>query len=314
MLLATMTLPGVTNPEETGARVLLEKKTVINLTEAFAVAVKHYLRGEEGIYYVDLYHLVKYLPSYALPAGLPSQTDLHSPASPTRSNNPAFSSSTEIQRRPSKSSFTSRTSLSIAHHNGRGRKASDAGRPGPGLDTILASQPASMPHLPLPATSPGIQTRPDNITLPAPTEKELMRENENDKTPMRQKAADLGLSITSPTTNAPRKSFGGKSSLANDANIEEYLLPSRLPPKYSYFDLFPLSLLVRCLTKRGKEVKGKKGARLRAKLRSKAVQTHNLPLEISLYLSSYVAALQQRKAIDPPTTSMLSSSSKRPLR
>ena len=52
-----MTLPGVTNPDEVAARVLVEKKTVINLTEAFAVAVKHYLRGEEGIYYVDLYHL-----------------------------------------------------------------------------------------------------------------------------------------------------------------------------------------------------------------------------------------------------------------
>ncbi|KZV75513.1 UPF0187-domain-containing protein [Peniophora sp. CONT] len=304
---ATMTLPGVTNSEEISARVLLEKKTVINLTEAFAVAVKHYLRGEEGIYYVDLYHLVKYLPSYALPAGLPSQIDLHSPGSPTRpSHDHAFGSSTakeQLNRRPSKSSFSSRSS---APQHGRGRKASDVGRPGAGLDTILASQPSSMPHLPLPATSPGYQTRPDNITLPAPTEKELMRENEIDKTPMRQKAADLSLTITSPTTgNAPRKSFGGKSSLANDGNIEEYLLPSRMPPKYSYFDIFPFSLLVRFLTKRGKEVKGKKGARLRAKLRSKAVQTHNLPLEISLYLSSYVAALQQRKAIDPPTTTLL---------
>ncbi|VDB99760.1 unnamed protein product [Peniophora sp. CBMAI 1063] len=297
---ASMTLPGVTSPEETAARVLLEKKTVINLTEAFAVAVKHYLRGEEGIYYVDLYHLVKFLPSYALPAGLPSQTDLHSPSSPNRPHDP----SALLNRRPSKSSFSSRTT-SISNHGGRGRKASDAGRPGPGLDTILASQPSSMPHLPLPATTPGTQTRPDNITLPAPTEKELLREMETEKTPMRQKAAELGLTVTTPTASAPRKSLGGKSSLANDANIEEYLLPSRMPPKYSYFDIFPFSLLVRFLTKRGKEVKGKKGARLRAKLRSKAVQTHNLPLEISLYLSSYVAALQQRKAIDPPTTTLL---------
>lgn len=36
-----------------------------------SVAVKHYLRGEEGIYYEDLYHLLKHLPAYALPAGLP---------------------------------------------------------------------------------------------------------------------------------------------------------------------------------------------------------------------------------------------------
>ena len=78
-----MQFPGV-KPDEVEARVLIEKKTVINLTEAFAVAVKHYLRGEEGIDYADLYHLVKYLPSYPLPAGMPSQADLHAvPGSPT---------------------------------------------------------------------------------------------------------------------------------------------------------------------------------------------------------------------------------------
>jgi len=33
------------------AQTLVEKKTVLNLLGAFAVAVKHYLRGEVGIYY-----------------------------------------------------------------------------------------------------------------------------------------------------------------------------------------------------------------------------------------------------------------------
>src|SRR2546422_527124 len=79
-----MKLPGVTDLEEVEARVLVEKKTAINLTEAFAVAVKHYLRGEEGIDYADLYYLCKYLPSYRLPTGIPSQADLHTaPNSPT---------------------------------------------------------------------------------------------------------------------------------------------------------------------------------------------------------------------------------------
>ena len=41
-------------PAETAelkARTLIEKKSALNLLEAFAVAVKHYLRGEDGIYY-----------------------------------------------------------------------------------------------------------------------------------------------------------------------------------------------------------------------------------------------------------------------
>ena len=35
---------------------------MLNLLEAFAVALKHYLRGETGIHYEDLYHLVLFLP------------------------------------------------------------------------------------------------------------------------------------------------------------------------------------------------------------------------------------------------------------
>lgn len=33
---------------------MIEKRTIINLIEAFAVASKHYLRGEGGIYYEDV--------------------------------------------------------------------------------------------------------------------------------------------------------------------------------------------------------------------------------------------------------------------
>ncbi|WAR61203.1 hypothetical protein PtB15_13B455 [Puccinia triticina] len=52
-------------------RGILEKKTFINLIEGFAVSLKHYLRGEHGIYYEDLYHLACYLPKYDFPASLP---------------------------------------------------------------------------------------------------------------------------------------------------------------------------------------------------------------------------------------------------
>ena len=33
---------------------MVEKRTIVNLIEAFAVASKHYLRGEGGIYYEDV--------------------------------------------------------------------------------------------------------------------------------------------------------------------------------------------------------------------------------------------------------------------
>lgn len=49
---------------------VIEKKTMINLIQAFAVSVKHLLRGEEGVYYEDLYPLLSFLPRYGNePAG-----------------------------------------------------------------------------------------------------------------------------------------------------------------------------------------------------------------------------------------------------
>ncbi|KIY66221.1 UPF0187-domain-containing protein [Cylindrobasidium torrendii FP15055 ss-10] len=50
---------------QTNLESIIEKKTMINLVQGFSVAVKHFLRGEEGVYYEDLYPLVCILPRYA---------------------------------------------------------------------------------------------------------------------------------------------------------------------------------------------------------------------------------------------------------
>ena len=187
-------VPGeATSEEERRTMTLLEKKTVINLIEAFAVSVKHYLRGEEGIYYEDLYHLVKFLPHYALPAGLPSTVDVSELPAGRSSNGTRHSTS----------------------HNEPRKSADD--------------------QLPLPVTS----------------------------------------EPRSPAVKSSRPRPG------DDA----YLLPARNPPKFAIFDVFPFSLLVRQMTKRGKTVKGKKAARLRASMKEHVI-SHNIPLEISLYFVS----------------------------
>nr|ODN89268.1 hypothetical protein L204_06205 [Cryptococcus depauperatus CBS 7855] len=43
---------------------LIEKKSYIGLVQAFAVAMKHALRGETGPFYSDLYSLIAFLPKY----------------------------------------------------------------------------------------------------------------------------------------------------------------------------------------------------------------------------------------------------------
>jgi len=44
---------------------VIEKKSMVNLVLAYAVSVKHFLRGEQGVYYEDLYPLISFLPRYA---------------------------------------------------------------------------------------------------------------------------------------------------------------------------------------------------------------------------------------------------------
>ncbi|KAI5117170.1 hypothetical protein M0805_003986 [Coniferiporia weirii] len=259
--------------EERKARTLIEKKTVINLTEAFSVAVKHYLRGEEGINYVDLYHLVKFLPSYAFPAGMmTSELDAESNLRRTQSyrssdRNPHPEHEQEKDECPSVSiELASPTSPS----NGNGSYFPAA--------TVDA------------ARDPNARR---NVTLDLP----LPVTTKNTSVPARSVPHSNSRSTLRAPVGTPRKTSFAR---ADDDGVE--LLPASLPPKYTLFDLFPFSLLIKLLAHKGHEVDGKKAARYRAK---NVVVTHNVPLEISMYLTSYVATLSARKSIDVPTTNLL---------
>lgn len=253
--------------EQRKARVLIEKKTVINLIEAFGVAVKHYLRGEEGVYYVDLFHLVKFLPSYALPAGLPSLVDVTS----------ADGMSTHSPLRNRGDSVAAElTSL----------REEVASLEMPASPTAPNGPSASMNQLPFPATAVSPR-KVSHVKVDLPPRTSMNGRG----------AAGRSYEREKPSQGDKGSTYSGVSGVQD----ENFLLPARNPPKYHLFDLFPFSLLVHALTKRGKDVKvspmqasvhaealteaeqGKKAARIRAKLRSKTV-THNLPLEISLYL------------------------------
>ena len=65
---------------------------------------------------------------------------------------------------------------------------------------------------------------------------------------------------------------------------ESLLLPSRLPPKYSYLDSFPFRIVAGLLRKKNEEEETEK-AKLCAKVLGKFT-SENLLLEISIYLAS----------------------------
>jgi predicted membrane chloride channel (bestrophin family) len=84
---------------------------------------------------------------------------------------------------------------------------------------------------------------------------------------------------------------------------EVFLLPAKKPPKYHLLDLFPFSLLVRFLSQNYKDRQSKR-AKMKELLRRKRVN-HNLPLEISLYIGSYVTMIQRRKIADNLTMNVM---------
>ncbi|RXW20403.1 hypothetical protein EST38_g5458 [Candolleomyces aberdarensis] len=233
---------------ELKAKAMVEKKSAINLLEAFAVAVKHYLRGEDGIYYKDLYYLVKFLPAYALPAGLPSQTDLFE----------------GIEVEPS-------SPVPSGHEGG-------AVRPPESSHSIQQRISSSQQH----------------VTLPMPITSSAK--------PTRTRSTSLAAALLSPKSN--ENLLKDKKRSVIPAEEEAHLFPASMPPRYTIFDFFPFSLLIEFFSDRGHQVKGKKAARIRMKLLKNTV-SHNLPLELTFYLSSYIASLQQRKLAPDPTTNAL---------
>lgn len=217
--------------EEQKARSIVEKKTAINLVEAFAVALKHYLRGEDGIYYADLYHLVKFLPAYALPPGIVSESDM----------------------------------------------------------------------------SQALMTEDDDVTLNGDGVDKSGDEEMGYQT-------DVGTTVT-PSSPEPSHSISRLEEVQESREQiskadEVFLLPAS-KPKGNYrqiFDVFPFAQIIEAYKKyKGEEATEYKMKKMRAKMMNKAT-SKNLPLEITMYLGSYIAALHRRKTSDTPAIGHLSAS------
>ncbi|GAA6026050.1 hypothetical protein JCM10207_005231 [Rhodosporidiobolus poonsookiae] len=80
-------LHGRSHADEEKRKLLVEKRTYVNLIGAFSIALKHYVRGEPTIFYVDLYPLVSFLPRYR-PSRVPPHRNLSLHLAP----DPPFSS------------------------------------------------------------------------------------------------------------------------------------------------------------------------------------------------------------------------------
>ncbi|KAG1781202.1 hypothetical protein EV702DRAFT_648242 [Suillus placidus] len=224
--------------ERDKARTLIEKKTMVNLVEAYAVSVKHYLRGEDGIYYEDLYPLVSFLPPYTRPVIIPPTT------------------LPGLDRRPMHES----TSCSHSSHDAP-------------VSCEITQVPVSPSHLSHPNQTP-------LSTIPKAT-----------------------------FQSANRNMTSAEGRAITDANELFYndglLLPAMMPPRHHWRNVFPFSIFFWILEKCAGGAVGENYALRRFRHRS---DKHNIPLEISMLLSSYISALQARKTVDTMTINLLHTS------
>lgn len=209
--------------------------------------MKHYLRGEESVYYSDLYHLVKHLPVYVLPAGRPSVAPEQEEECESTPIEDPTSASADDYDEDGKAIIRSRPAA-------RAASSSMSYPPIPILNTTPASPPTS------PTGQTGFSTAHDDGN----------HLSVNDDPSSSSYDAEKGL--------PPRRT--GTAITSNVAGPTK-LMPAWNPPKYALFDVFPFSLLVKALVRRGRQVEGKKGAKLRAK---EKIVDHNIPLEVTLYL------------------------------
>ncbi|KAG8995487.1 hypothetical protein FRB94_009136 [Tulasnella sp. JGI-2019a] len=267
---------------ELRTRIIIEKKSAINLIEAFAMALKHYLRGEESIYFQDLYHLVKHLPVYALPAGKPLES---------YSNMPPRSPTSERAHQEHIAKIESRRSGKVSFQPPR--QIMNQSTVYPEVSSSTARSPSMQSDAQSNPRRRGQGNSAPDSSIPAVIHEEKASTDSD---------LERGDAQIVPTLQDRSQATGvGTTQGASNESSEPRLLPGWNPPPYAIFDVFPFSLLVRRMAARGR-FEGKRAAKHKAQ---RGIVNHNIPLELTLYLSSYIATLQRRKVCDVPTTNTL---------
>jgi putative membrane protein len=83
-----------------------------------------------------------------------------------------------------------------------------------------------------------------------------------------------------------------------------HLHPARDPPRFRWSECFPISHLVSRHQRLKAESRKARKERIRADKQGGGIGA-NVPLEITMFMSSWLAAVQKRKTIDVPTTNSL---------
>ncbi|KAJ6484402.1 UPF0187-domain-containing protein [Mycena vitilis] len=214
---------------------IIEKKSMINLVQAFSVSVKHFLRGEPGVYYEDLFGLISLLPRYANTVGPKTDADML----------PLWAAS------------------------------EDAEHP---LHTARPPPPSR-------SATADLRTAVSSVA------------DEDHKSEHTQGSWLRSLSGRRATSRA--NSVDPEKALA-DIQSHRPLKPARNPPPVSFLDYFPFLRIFAIFTKccRRKDKARTPRDALGRKIKPSFTES-NVPLEITIYLNSYLAYLLRNGWLQP---------------
>ncbi|KAL4268438.1 Voltage-dependent anion channel-forming protein YneE/VCCN1/2-like protein [Pleurotus pulmonarius] len=246
--------------QRTELEAIIEKKTMINLVQAFSVAVKHLLRGEPGIYYTDLYPLICYLPRYV---------------------------NMEAGQRIAENTLPLFRELfdSIEHPHGRPRDESQ-------------------------------DFKPQKKTTSLPESKDC-----DDLQDMTSSANSVNASwyqtLSRKAWQRQRRDTINPDEVLPRVRSDKPLKPGRNPPETSIYDYVPLFRFLKWLVllifrrtaslTRMADERQKMGRDALGRKRKPSKVESNVPMEICLYLSSYIAYVMKEGLIATPVDAALTS-------
>nr|XP_018264799.1 uncharacterized protein I303_02979 [Kwoniella dejecticola CBS 10117]OBR86957.1 hypothetical protein I303_02979 [Kwoniella dejecticola CBS 10117] len=263
---------------------LIEKKTYIGLVQAFAVSMKHALRGEVGPFYSDLYYLIAFLPKYN-PSAYPPINRSHILAlwqnGLPREKAGAFTEKIAV---PLTTSVAFRTDA-----------LNQRDLPDPFLDTEKGASPPSNGSISSESGSgTGLATDPKTFKKQAiQSAKSFVQVDNPDIFALNRQRSSL------QTVRSGK--YGRSSNAANPgeegitlATVE--LMPPRHPPTPKFWDFFPPARIFKIIYdwfrwhKIGENNERAKGGKRKRKMGS----TMEIPQEILMYLQAYVTDLINR--------------------
>ncbi|KAI5888298.1 UPF0187-domain-containing protein [Schizophyllum commune H4-8] len=281
-------------PGQSVLKSIIEKKSMINLVQAFSVAVKHQLRGEPGIYYQDLYPLLCFLPRYASTSH--TSDDL----------NPLWWASEE-DAHPMDHAHAA---MGLNHHNSTANPRAAGDNP---------HMPALQHTSSLPNAAPKHDAMSRSTVVGGGTDDGRSEKSWFKSLGSRGTSA-LGHNANTLTRDAStahrplhrkRRSMFDPEKALPDVQPHRPLRPARSPPNPSFYDYLPVFRLFRycykILVGKRKEVQQQPigGRNIFGKKVNPEQVDSNVPFEVCLYLSAYSAFLMRKGLLQPAIASAL---------